>query len=171
MKKDTNILFNQLGLSYSPLCNRDFTQLRNDMDIRRAIEQSCIYVIAQRPVLRFDNLRPNFDDYAFEFEIRQEQNSEVLKCKMPMFQEVLGTDPHRGIDIYAGTNGAEKKPLVTGTYPLFNIHGFKILDVDPADEGNQNFLIWFTPEKLLQNWWNNLVHVDIDGDVRAFYKI
>jgi len=170
MIKDKNVLLNQLALSYSPLCNRDFTQLRGDLDIRTAIEKSSIYVIAQRPVLRFDNLRPNYDDGSLEFEIRQEDNPNVLKCRMPMFQEVLGTDPSRGIDIYGGSNGGPKKPLTIGTFPAHNLHGFKILDVDPDDETQKRFLIWFTPEKLLQNWWNDLVEVDIEGDFRAFTK-
>lgn len=168
MKKN---LFNQLQLSYSPLCNRDFTVLRDDVDIQHAIEKSSIYAIVQRPVLRFDNFRPNSEDYTFDFEIRQEKNPNVLKCRMPMFQEALGTsDPLRGIDLSVGSNAAEHEALRNGAFPLSNFHGFKIIDVDPDDDSKRRFLRWFTPEKFLQNAWNDLMVYNIVGDIRSFTK-
>lgn len=165
---DNKSLINQLKLSYSPLCNRDFTVLRNDLMIQNAIECSSLYIIAQRPVIRFDNIRKNKEDLAIEFEIKQNNNPSVLKCKVPLFQKNITTNPEIGVDLYLGSND-DKTPLPK-EFPVSNIHGMKILEVDPEDESKKTFLVWFTPEKFLQNYWNDLIIADIEGDIRDFTK-
>jgi len=52
-------------------------------------------------------------------------------------------------------------------FPYFNIHGFSLVK---HKENEDEFLIWFSPEKLLQNWWKRDIQCDIVGNYNSFLK-
>jgi len=164
MEKDNKILLNQLLLSYSPLCNRDFTILKHDPIIQEIIENSSLYIIAQRPELRFDNIVLNESDESIEFEIRQNENQNVLKCKVPLFQENIATNPEKEVMLYLGSK--DENNSFSG-YPYHNVQGMKFYESEISDD---NFLVWFSPEKFLQNFWKGHLTAEIEGDIRQFTK-
>ncbi|MBS1681513.1 MAG: hypothetical protein OJF59_001747 [Cytophagales bacterium] len=73
-----------------------------------------------------------------------------------------------GVDLHVGSNN-DRVPLPK-EFPLNNIHGVKFLEVDPDDERKKTFLVWFTPEKFLQNYWRDLVTGEIHGNIHDFTK-
>ncbi|OFY84534.1 MAG: hypothetical protein A3F72_14105 [Bacteroidetes bacterium RIFCSPLOWO2_12_FULL_35_15] len=160
---EQKILMNQLLLSYSPLCNRDFTILKTDPVIQNIIETSSLYIIAQRPEMRFDNILNNEEEKAMEFDIKQINNPNVLKCKVPLFQENIATDPSKEVLIYLGSND-ENNDFKTFKS---NVHGMKFYQEEILDE---NFLIWFSPEKFLQNYWKGHLVAEIEGNINDFTK-
>lgn len=164
MENDIKILFNQLLLAYSPLCNYDFTILKKDPIIQEIIEKSSLYVIAQRPEIRFDNIINNENEKTIEFEIRQHNNPNILKCKVPLFQENIATDPKNEILLYLGSNDKNNDFKKT---PICNVHGMKFYEKSISDE---NFLIWFSPEKFLQNYWKGHLLAEIEGNIHDFTK-
>lgn len=164
MKNDRKILFNQLLLAYSPLCNYDFTILKRDPIIQEIIENSSLYVIAQRAEIRFDNIVNNEEEKLIEFEIRQYNNPNILKCKVPIFQENIATDPKKEVLLYLGSNDINNDFTKR---PVNNVHGMKFYEKNVSDE---NFIVWFSPEKFLQNYWKGHLIADIEGNIHEFTK-
>lgn len=164
MENDIKILLNQLLLAYSPLCNYDFTILKKDPIIQEIIENSSLYIIAQRQEIRFDNIVNNEEDKIIEFEIRQHNNPNVLKCKLPLFQENIATNPMNEVILYLGSNDPNND---FKKRPINNVHGMKFYEKSVSDE---NFLIWFSPEKFLQNYWKGHLIANIEGNIDEFTK-
>ncbi len=157
------ILFNSLKLAYSPLCNRDFTILKKDEYFKKALEDSSIYIIAQRPEIYFDNVISS-ENGLLTFEIRQKQNDKILLCKIPIFQEYIATDPNKDVILYFGFNDPKDNAQ---QYPVRNVSGIKFYQ---ENQSLENFLIWFSPEKFLQNYWKGYIDAEIEGDLYDFTK-
>jgi hypothetical protein len=149
-----------LKLAYSPLSTFDFSLLRDDPIFEKILEQSNLYVICQRPILYFDNIIFNNQDAAINFEIRQENKNDVLKCNLPLNQRNITTDLTKEIFAAFGRND---KSLKSDKQPIRRVDGFHLYQDD-------EHLIWFTPEKFLQNVWVDQIEADITGDIRLFTK-
>lgn len=159
-------LINQIELAYAPITAYEFAFLKNDKLVEKALYKASLYIIAQRPVITFENVIPDSTKYQLNFEIHQKGNPEILKCKLPLIQPSVDSKPTDNISIafnFLDKSNCQKNP------PLNNIHGFSLVNYNLDKE----FLIWFSPEKLLQNWWKDLIICEIEGDYRAFlnYKV
>ncbi len=157
-------LFNQLELAYAPLTAYEFAVNRDDKMIERALKNASLYIIGQRPVITFEKVIPDYDQYQLHFEIHQKNNENILSCKLPLIQPIVGSN----VDdtIYVAFNYLNKT-LRQNTPPFNNIHGFSLSN--HTEIGN-DFLIWFSPEKLLQNWWKGHINCEIKGDFKSFLK-
>ena len=160
-------IINQIELAYSPLSNFEFSILKNDKAILSAIEKSNVYIIGQRPILSFENLRVDNEIQVLYFEIHQKDNLSVLKCKLPYFQEIIGAS--RDKDIGLGLNRIDSLDEKSNQR-IKIIHGFSLVEFPNNYVETKRFLIWFSPEKFLQNYWKELVQCEIDGDIREFLK-
>jgi hypothetical protein len=161
-------LLNQLELGYAPLTAYEFATVKEDPMIEKALENASLYVIGQRPVITFENVIPNIEEYNLQFYIKQKDNPNVLKCKLPLIQPIVGS---KDTDtIYVAFNFLDQKKKAD-ELPLNNIHGFSLLKHNEI--ADNEFLIWFSPEKLLQNWWKGHVQCEIIGDFKSFtrYKV
>lgn len=162
-------LFNQLELAYAPLTAYEFAIMKSDQSYERSLEKACLYIIGQRPVITFENVIPSTKKYELHFEIHQKGNPNILKCKLPLIQSILGTSEEDCISI--GFNNLDKTKRNI-ELPYSNIHGFSIVklhDIENSEAG-YDFLIWFSPEKLLQNWWIKSIECEIEGDFNSFTK-
>ena len=157
-------LLNQLELAYAPLTAYEFAMLKDDALIERALEKASLYAIGQRPVITFENVIPDKVEYKLNFEIHQKGNSEILKCRLPLIQTVVGSTNEDTIAV--AFNYLDKR-VQQSSLPFNNIHGFSLAQ-QIVDE--TKFLIWFSPEKLLQNWWKENIECEIEGDIRSFTK-
>jgi len=157
-------LLNQLELAYSPMCNYDFNILKHDPIIQYILKSSSLYVIVQRPEISFENIIPNEEEKYIQFEIHQKNNPEILKCKLPFFQENIATDPEKEVILYLGSNDPNNK---LDRIPIKNIQGIKFYESDLESE---NFLVWFSPEKFLQNYWKGYFEAEIEGNIRELLK-
>lgn len=160
-------LLNQLELAYAPLTAYEFATVKDDPFIERALEKASLYVIGQRPVITFENIAPDLVEYQLNFEIHQKGNTNILNCKLPLIQSIVGSTDQ---DTIAVAFNNLYKATKQQTLPFNNIHGFSLIKKqDKEDE----FLIWFSPEKLLQNWWKGHIECEIIGDFESFtrYKV
>lgn len=157
---------NQFELAYSPLSNFEFSVVRNDKVIERIIEDASLYAITQRPILSFENLYVDEEDSYFEFEIHQKNNPEILKCRLPYLQKSIGASGDKLIA--AAINTIKTSQLEKSNND--KIHGFSLVEYPDNYVETAKFLVWFSPEKLLQNYWRGLVECQIEGDIRAFLK-
>jgi hypothetical protein len=157
---ENNLLLNQLKLAYSPLSNYDFSVIKHDIDVQKALENSSLYVICQRPILSFENLKQNQSTGELEFEIVQKNNAKKIKIKLPLFQENLAGENQNKLLINFGTFDPN---YTIDPENIQNIHGFKIYNEEIKKE---NFIAWFSPEKFLHNYFNGYIIAEIEGDIR-----
>jgi hypothetical protein len=161
---DRKSIINQLELAYSPLTNYEFAIVKDDPIIDRALEKASLYVIAQRHVLSFENIIPNESEPVLEFEIHQRNNPNILKCRLPFLQDVFEASGEHEIGI--AINYIDKQKT-HDEVPLGGVHGISFVEFRETEE---RFLIWFSPEKLLQNYWREDIECEIEGDIREFLK-
>lgn len=161
---DRKSLINQLQLAYSPMCNYDFNILKHDPIIQELLRSSSLYVLAQRPELSFENIVPNEEEKHIDFEIHQKNNPQVLKCRLPFFQESIATDPEKEVLLYLGSNDPSHKFDIL---PITNVHGIKFYE---SSIDTENFLVWFSPEKFILNWLKGYFQADVEGDYRELLK-
>lgn len=162
---DRKSIINQLKLAYSPLSNYEFNLLKNDKVIEKIIEDASIYIIAQRQVLSFENVILNQEELQLEFEIHQRNNSNILKCKFPYLQEAIGASGDKEIALAINTIDPN---FQKSDFPVNNAHGLSLLEVENNNGDGPKFLVWFSPEKFLQNSWNKSIESEIKGDIRYF---
>lgn len=164
---DHKSLINQLELAYAPLTAFEFAIMKDDSDVEKALEKASLYIIGQRPVITFENVVPDESEYQLNFEIHQKGNPNILKCKLPLIQEIVGST--NDDFIYVAFNNLDKSTKQKGL-PFFNIHGFSLCE---ETEDGRKFLIWFSPEKFLQNYYKGYIKSEIVGDFRSFmdYKV
>lgn len=155
-------LINQLELGYAPLTAFEFATMKDDPLVERALEKASLYAIGQRPVITFENVNPDESEYQLNFEIHQKGNTNVLKCKLPLIQKAVGSTNE---DIISVAFNYLDKSIEQYSTPFFNIHGFSLVQ---ESEKERKFLIWFSPEKLLQNWWKGYIECEIEGEFRSF---
>lgn len=159
---DRKIIVNKLELAYAPLSSFEFAHVKEDLMIEQALEESSLYVIAQRPILTFEYVIPHYSDSALTFEIHQKGNKNILICKLPFFQKSLETTSKDTIAL--AVNSLDKDNF-KAKLPFENLYGFSFVK---QNGGKNKFLIWFSPEKLLQNWWKGYIDCDIKGDYKSF---
>lgn len=160
-------LLNQLELAHAPLTAYEFAVVKDDRELEMALDKANLYVIGQRPVITFENLIFDPIAYTLNFEIRQKGNTEVLNCKLPLIQTVVGSVD--GDTITVAFHFIEKS-IYEQNQPFNGLRGFSFAQ----KIGNEaRFLIWFSPEKLIRNWCNGDIECEIKGNVRSFsrYKV
>jgi hypothetical protein len=160
-------ILNKLELAYAPLTGYEFAHSKQDSDIERALEEACLYVIGQRPIITFENVIADPFSYSLNFEIHQKGNTNVLKGKLPLIQSTADCSVDDIISIHFNFFDEENIEKVA---PYGNVHGFSLAK---QTKTKPKFLLWFSPEKLLQNWWKEQIECEIEGDFKSFlnYKV
>lgn len=167
MKKGT--LINDLELGYAPTSAYAFRKLIRDKDFHQNVYDSHLYIIGQRPEITFNNF--SFSSKGIiKFEISQEANSEILKCELPIFQEHIATEVDKSIAIRLQNR---KNTIVKKNKSPYNGTQGIIFQEINEKTNETNHLIWFSPEKLLQNYWKGHIKLDFTGDFKTFldYKV
>ncbi|MBO0950166.1 hypothetical protein [Fibrella forsythiae] len=157
-------LFNQLKLAYAPLTAYEFAVVKDDILIERSLCDASLYLLAQRPVITFENVIPDKSLYQLNFEIHQRGNPNIIKCTLPFDQEVFELNDASAV--YVAFNFLNKSTEQEHP-PLYNIHGFSLARHNPD---RKEFIIWFSPEKLLQNWWTGSINCTIEGDWKSLTR-
>ncbi len=149
----------KLQLAYSPISNFDFVALKEEEIIQQILHKSMLYVIAQRPVLYFDNMVFDTDTFSLTFEMKITGNDIVLQCKLPLMQEEI--EPYEN-SVYVEFGSHNKKWAPANTFPIKDVNAIKIYN----NEGD--FLIWLSPERLIHLWQHEIISATIVGDLTPF---
>jgi hypothetical protein len=164
------LLINDLELGYAPMSAYTFKQLIRDKDFSRNVIDSHLYIIAQRRELTFNNFNFSLDRKFIRFEITQEKNPEIIHCTLPVFQRHIATDLSKGVDLRFQNreNTIDTKHI----YPFNGMQGIIFQEVDIVTNERRH-LIWFSPEKLLQNYWKGHIELEIEGNYKRLleYKV
>src|SRR5690606_30195840 len=98
-----------LKLASAPLSNFDFTSIKGEAVIQAMLNDSMLYVIAQRSELLFDNIKFVQEDFSLEFTIKMTGSEKSLKCKLPIAQEAFETDDLETVEIKFGSHNKDWK--------------------------------------------------------------
>ncbi len=157
-------LFNKLMLSQCPLSNFDFSYLKSEKLLLDILEQSNIYMIVQRPVLYLQNLyvdHSNCKRPLMKFQIKQKGTENTLQCEFPFRQQALGNTESEKILFHFCVDYEFQQAKQSD--PPFN-HIINML-IYTQEDGYGN---WFSPEKLLFDFWNERIELEIKGDIQGF---
>ncbi|MFH7014169.1 hypothetical protein ACHRV5_20125 [Flavobacterium sp. FlaQc-52] len=157
-------IVNKLELAYAPLTGYEFAIVKQDPHIERALEEASLYVIGQRPIITFENVVPSHRDFSVSFEIHQKGNPNIIKGKLPFMQNAISGTFNGNIAIAFNFLDKEK---IKKEPPFGNLHGFSLAK---QTKDKAEFILWFSPEKLLQNWWKGHIKCEIKGDYMSFLK-
>jgi len=149
----------EIKLAYAPLCNFDFTHLKQEPIVQEILKGSMLYVIGQRPMITFDNITFDNKDGSLNFETKLEGTSEKMNCNLPVYQEIIELDDTKAVNVLFGSYD---KTWSFETLPVSQVNGIQIFDKD------MRFILWLSPDKLLHLFWNNIVKANISGDLRPF---
>lgn len=149
-----------LELAYSPVSTFDFSILKEESFFHKLLETSNLYAICQRPTLFFDKIEFDHINATLDFEIKQENNDNVLECSLPLFQKNITTDRSKEVE---GAFGRNDGSLISKKQPIRKVDGFHLYQ-------NKEHLIWFTPEKFLQNNWIGGIEAQVNGNLRSFTR-
>jgi hypothetical protein len=136
---DMRILSNRLKLVYPPISNQEGDWLVKLPEVREFVGHSKLYMIGQRPELKFGDFEANEESNILSFSLSQETSDIEASVQMPI--DAL-------LDGYDGDLIVELGPK------LIRIRGKE----QPDDEEP---LLWFTPDKFLFNAWNG--HMPVQG--------
>lgn len=160
-------LTSYLKLSYTPISNYDFAAIKSNDVLQSYLNNGHIYIIAQRPVITFNNLTLDKSNYnpILEFTINQIGSAEVLNCKFPICQENLCAQNDPLIGLYLTYIHPKPDPIpIEGPYN--GLANFVLT-------GSNGDKFWFSPEKLFYHYWNGHIQLVFKGDIDHFthYKI
>lgn len=154
-------LATKLKLAYAPLSNHDFTVVKQEKIIQEILDGSMLYIITQRPLLTFENVDKSEDESTLLFDIVQQGTGIKVKCSLPMYQEFLGQNKTKGVNIRFGSFNKNWKQT---DMPFTEVNGFQFYD------DKMNFLLWLSPDKFLHHYYNNEILATVEGDLRPLTK-
>lgn len=105
----------------------------------------------------FQNIQYNNKNNLLEFEIEKQGKAEKLKIVMDIYQDTLTTDKSQKIHFkpYTYHNDSWKKG-----FPYYDVRGFQL-------HNNQKYL-WYSPDRLLWDYFHNKIKLKIVGDYTDF---
>lgn len=155
-------LTTKIKLAYPAISAYEFELLKEEKVVQEYIENSMIYILAQRPVLSFENIEyVEFDEgNGLTFEIHKQGSNTILKCEFPFIQFVDESEPeNNGMLVEFGTHSRrtiEKSDIYN------DIHGMKFFDI------KENFLFWLSPDKFIYEVLNKHLIGKINGKLDEF---
>jgi len=164
------LLINDLELGYAPMSAYAFRNLIKDKEFPKYVVDSHLYIIAQRNELTFNNFSSFQSNEIIRFEIKQENNTELIHCTLPIFQKYIATDRTKGVEVrLSNRNNTTKKK---NSPPYNKTQGITFQEIN-LETNERKHLIWFSPEKLLKNHWDGHIELNTTGDIRKMleYKV
>ena len=125
----------------------EFDVLQEEKVVRERWTKSTIYLIVQRPLTYFDNVV--IDDSYIRFEITDGEKP-PLPCRINLVANGICT-VGEVVDIQVGFQSHEPNTV----QPLRNVGGFKLF------RENGDFILWWSPQKLLYEMLVNDLIVEI----------
>jgi hypothetical protein len=145
----------------------DFSCLIRDKGFPQNVVDSHIYIIGQRREITFNDFNFISNKGIIEFTIKQKENPNILECTLPIFQKHIAINPKTGIDIKIANRS--KKREEEHEFPFNGTQAIIFEEVN--DKTNyRKLIIWFSPEKLLQNYWKGYIDMKIVGDFKKLLK-
>ena len=159
-----NSFTTKLALAYAPISNYDFTIVKKEKIIQQVLNESMLYIIAQRAELTFENVDISKKDGILRFNIKKKDSEDLLICQLSIHQELLEQDQSKYVEIKCGFYDTE---ILNKTFPANGVDGFHFFD------SSGKFLLWVSPDKFLYLYHHKLLQAEIEGNLDLFteYKV
>ena len=151
----------KLKLAYSPVSNYDFTFLKSEPIVMQILEGSMLYIIAQRPILTFENVDKSEDGKSLVFDIAQEGINIRVNCSIPLSQPLILAMEKDEVEVVLFSHDKDWNQT---TLPATRVTGMQFFDQDG------NFLLWLSPDKFLHHFSNRILEAGVNGDYRQLMK-
>lgn len=158
----TNRFDSTLKLSYSPISNREFYYLKQEDKVKKLLESSSLYVIAQRQELFFEITAFDSSTNTLSFNIIKNDCDNVLRGVINLQQNQIIPYNIENFEIRFET--VEDEGEIPFELPITNIKSMRLF----SDDAENKFLIWLTPDKLLYHYFNGHIETEIEGDLEEF---
>ncbi len=134
----------------------DFYQYVKGNEVRSYWDQSTIYFICQRAVIYFDEL--TVGEASVSAKIKQRGTSKEIDIELPLCKgsDLNPEGDSLTVDVRFYSVTHEEVP------PFNNVAGFQLFDKD------KNFIVWFTPERLIYDHVIRGLNVKFNGDFHQF---
>ena len=156
MEKWIRIAMVGARLPYPPVSAWDFDFLKVEEVVKERLDGCTIYIIAQRPMVWFDNVYTTDDEIIFEI---TDHLHPPLRCRINPVRAGL-CEPGDDIDIQFNFH----RQAANDTPPLKDVAAIRIYDADGG------FKVWWSPHKLLFEHIVNGLPVSIEGDLTPYQK-
>lgn len=137
-------------IPYPPVSAWEFGQLKTEEDVRERLRASTVYILAQRPMLWFENVVVT--DEAITFEINDGQGPAVKGRIEPIRIGLAKPGESLFVESCFHHDAANLPP------PWNKVASLKVFD------SNRDFKVWWSPQKLLYEAINNELPVQFSGD-------
>ncbi|MBW4531842.1 MAG: hypothetical protein KME02_14250 [Aphanothece saxicola GSE-SYN-MK-01-06B] len=138
----------------------EFEFLKSEAEVQAILQPCTIYIIAQRPLTYFHNLRSA--DGLLTFDIADRSSSGPLKCVFdPRLNGFAADDDELLVDIQFYRSQADESE------PFNYVAGIQLRRLDG------DFLFWLTPQKFIHHVLTERLKASIDGDILKYinYKV
>jgi len=157
---DDNIVYGAKALKiiarpvYPIVSAYEFEFLKEEEILQRRMDNCTIYMIVQRPLTYFDNVR--LDDSYIYFDIT-DGTQEPFHCRINLVEnEICAVGEPTDIDVLFFT----KEP--SDEQPFRNVGAIKLFDKDGK------FIVWWSPQKILYEMLVKNLVVETIGDPLAY---
>ena len=144
-------LLSSLQFSYPPLSAYEFDRFRKDVEIQKNLDNSCLYIIARRPLIQFCDYSLNSNERTISFNLFRKDVNYKLSCKFY-------------VDSYEEFRNRNFKVLFGSfTKDSSKTHGLQFIDFETHKPFH-----WFNAEKFLYSVSHNFFKADIKGNMLDF---
>lgn len=140
-------------MPYPPVSAWEFASLKTEAAVRERLKPCTVYIIGQRPLLRFDKVVVGETDITFEI---GDGVHPPLTCRVDPLDAGVAK-PGEAIDVECGFH----RQGVTHAQPFMDVASIRIYGADGA------FKVWWSPQKLLFEAQVRGLPVTIKGDLAA----
>lgn len=168
------VISTTLKLACSPLSMSDVAWAKNDVDIRKGIENASVYMVAKKPKITFSNIK--FVGNKIDLDLISACGR--MSISIPTSEPLFRPSDKKTLVLDVGTN--ETHILAKDEF-VANTHGVKIYEVDSAfykkasakelkkclDE--DSFVAWLSPERLLYLYSKKLLRIPNFDKTKNFF--
>jgi hypothetical protein len=144
-------LITSLSLAYPPISNYAFNFVKNEEEVQQWMDRGHLYMIAQRPELKFQNIEFVANPAIISFEVGHALSDKRASGKIYLDQVRFLKSKEGEYEIQLGSFDPQRK--FEGP-PFYDVDGLKFYSA----EGE--FLHWLTPEKLFYQYSHGMPGVE-----------
>jgi hypothetical protein len=148
--------------SSAPIMNvKDFSKyFYKDSEIERLTKDSFFYMIVQRPIQSFENIKRRGNNLIVD--VVQKHNDSKLKITLPLYQSGMLTEDIKQFGMVLQSDFEEL--FDENKYPK-DVHAIKLYKgkIEP-----KNFVKLLTPEWIIRDHYRNFADMEIEGNITDF---
>lgn len=158
------VISTTLKLACCPLSMRDLAWAKNDADIRKAVENAHVYMVARKSQIHFSNVKVVGNKIDLDLVNAHGRVSISIPTNEPIFKPSLKKT--LVLDV-----GSEEPHVLLKDETATETYGIRFYEVDDvfykkaSDKqlkkclDDDSFVTWLSPEKLLHLYSNKLLHI------------